>query len=181
MRRPGIMLTEREKRYLFTGILLLAAILCFQFVLIPLWENRSRLDRSLEASRKTFSEIKEVAAEYRKLAGRSVDAGALIAARPPGFTLFSFVEEQAGKAAIKPYIKSMKPSTGGQEGNLKETSVELKIEGLSLEQLVAYLYFVEDPRYLVTVKRIQIKRGREEALGMDVQMQVVTYERGGTQ
>src|SRR5690606_35168266 len=84
-------------------------------------------------------------------------------ARPQGFTLFSFLDTLAGQSGIKQNIDYMKPSTS----NLKNSSyslsmVELKINALTMEQLVSFMHGVETSPNLIWIKRISIDRGEKE-------------------
>ena len=105
----------------------------------------------------------------------SVDIGKALARRPGGFTLFSFLEKQAGRSGVKPNIKYMKPSTSINRESYSESSVEMKLENVTLEQLVEYLYLVESPENLVGIKRISIKQSRGSPEYLTVLMQLVTY------
>ena len=94
-----------------------------------------------------------------------------------GFTLFSFLDDAAGKAQVKEYIKYMKPSTSKEESDYQETLVELKLEALTMEQLVGYLFRVEVPSDLIVVKRISIQANKKETGYLDAILQIMTYQK----
>ena len=50
----------------------------------------------------------------------------------------------------------------------------MKLEGISLEQLVRYLYQIESPEHAVNIKRLSIKENKREAGALDATLQVLT-------
>ncbi len=97
--------------------------------------------------------------------------------RTKGFTLFSFLDKLSGKAGIKDHITYMKPSTTVQKNSPYKTSrVEMKLRGLTLQQLTVYLHMVETSKNMVNVKRLSIsKSGKQEGV-IDAVLQVETSE-----
>jgi hypothetical protein len=59
----------------------------------------------------------------------------------------------------------------------QESMVELRMESLTLEQLVGYLYRIEIPNDLIVIKRISIQADKIEKGYLDVILQVMTYQR----
>jgi general secretion pathway protein M len=70
----------------------------------------------------------------------------------------------------------MKPSTSQTAGPHKELMVEMKLEKITLEQLVEYLYGIESPEKLIGIKRLAISECKQEAGYVDTVIQVVTYQ-----
>jgi len=87
---------------------------------------------------------------------------------------FSFLEQAAGKARVKGHIKYMKPSASRSNGRFKESMVEMKLDKISLKQLVDYLYLIESPENVVSIKRISIKDSKSAPGYLDSVMQVLT-------
>ncbi len=81
----------------------------------------------------------------------------------------------AGQTGVKEHITYMKPSISGQkENSYKISSVEMKLQAVSMAQLTAYLYMVETSRNMVRIKRISIsKTGKHEGF-IDAVLQVET-------
>jgi len=52
----------------------------------------------------------------------------------------------------------------------------MKLEGITLDQLVRYLYRIEHPDDLVFVKRLSITDNRKEEGYLDSIIQVVTFQ-----
>lgn len=171
-----IKLTRREKYYVSAGIALVITFIVFQFILSPFWEGKKNIKHSIQAKGETLNEIISLSSEYRTLKGGSINISKALASRPENFTLFSFLEKQAGRAGVKPNIKYMKPSTSTDSGPHKELSVEMKLENITLRQLVEYLYLVESPRYLIKIKRISIKQSKGSSQYLTALIHLITYK-----
>jgi general secretion pathway protein M len=169
-------LTSREKYYVAGGLSLLVLFLVIEFALVPFLNAKDQARRSVAANERILKEMHALSSEYRALQGGSLDIKTALARRPGDFTLFSFLESEAGKAGVKSNIKYMKPSTSVDTGPYTESSVEMKLENITLKQLVEYLHLVESRKYLVSVKRISVKQttGAEEYLTALIHL--ITYQ-----
>ena len=55
--------------------------------------------------------------------------------------------------------------------------VEMKLEGITLQQLVDYLFLVQSPENAVTVKRLSITESKEAAGYLNAILQMLTVGR----
>jgi general secretion pathway protein M len=168
-------LTKRERYYVSAGVALVALFVMFQFILSPFLEAKEKTKRSIQAKEKTLKELVSLSSEYGALKEGSGDIKKTLALRPKDFTLFSFLEKQAGRSGVKPNIKYMKPSVSTDSGPYSESSVEMKLENITLKQLVEYLHLVESPENLVRIKRISVKQSKGKPEYLTVLMQLATY------
>jgi general secretion pathway protein M len=169
-------LARREKYFVFGAVFSIAAFLLLQFLIFPSFESMKRVQRGVEAKEDALEEIRRLSTEYQKYRKGSQDIRQTLAGRKGGFTLFSFLEKAAGDVGVKTYIKYMKPSTSTGPGSYKESLVEMKLEAIALSQLVDYLYKIEVPENLVTVKRISIKETKGKSGYLDTILQVMTFQ-----
>ncbi len=168
-------LSKREKYFVSTALCAVVVFCLLQFIIIPFFEKRTRIETACRAKEKVFEEISVLSAEYQAYEKRSLDIRGTIERRKKGFTLFSFLEKTAGDTAVKDHIKYMKPSELQSTGTYKETMVEIKLEGITLKQLVDYLYRVEFSGNAICLKRISIKENKKESGYIDAVLQVVTF------
>lgn len=168
-------LSKREKYFVSTAICAVAIFCLLQFIIIPFFEKRKRLDSACREKEKVFEEISALSAEYKTYKKRSMGIRSIIEKRKKGFTLFSFLEKTAGDTEVKDHIKYMKPSELQSTGPYKESMVEIKLEGITLKQLVDYLYRVELSGNAICLKRISIKESKRESGYIDAVLQVVTF------
>jgi hypothetical protein len=171
-----IKLTKREKYYVYTGAFAVIMFIIINFVLFPFFDATAKMKRSVLTNEKILHEIRLLSSEYMALKSDSKDVAKALATRRKDFALFSFLEQQANRAAVKTNIKHMKPSTSNTTGPYKESSVEMKMEGVTLKQLVNYLYLIESPQYLVSIKRISIRKSKSNPEYLTVLIHAITYE-----
>ncbi len=145
----------------FIGIFLI-----FQFGVFPLVDTRERLQRALVTKTRTVTEIQTLAAEFTNLKKQSDFTRKRIAKEKAGFTLFSFLDRVAGQTRLKDRIAYMKPSTTTPKNSpFKISTVEMKLQAITLDQLVAYLYKVETSENAVHIKRLSlVKAGKNKSL-----------------
>ena len=169
-------LGKREKYFVSVAAFAIVVFFLFQFLIFPFFESKKRIQRGVQAKEKGLKEIAMLSTEYQAYQKTSQGIAQSLARRKKGFTLFSFLEKAAGEAQVKANIKYMKPSVSTSIGSYKESLVEMKLEGITLRQLVSYLSRIESPEKVVRVKRISIKENKGESGYLDAILQVLTYK-----
>ena len=134
------------------------------------------IKRWIVAKRSGLKEIVKLRAEYESYKKGADRIQHFLRRREKSFTLFSFLEQAAGKAKVKDHIKYMKPSASRISSRFKEATVEMKLDRINLKQLVDYLYLIESPKNVVSIKRISIKDSKSAPGYLDAVMQVLTIE-----
>jgi general secretion pathway protein M len=167
-------LGKREKIFISLGVGFVALFLLVRFIIFPVFEQREAMKRGLEAKRSGLKEIRILKAQYESYTEGAEGIQRHLGRREKGFTLFSFLEQAAGKARVKEHIKYMKPSDSRGNGRFKESMVEMKLDRINLRQLVDYLYLIESPEHLVSIKRVSIRDSQGAPEYLDAIMQVVT-------
>ena len=171
-------LTKREKYaiYALSGAILLFILI--QFIVFPSIDKRKRLKRTLQVKEDALLEMIALKSDYNAIEKRTNLAKVSFENREKGFTLFSFLDSLTGKARIKEYVTYMKPSTTVQKDNsYKISQVEMKLKGLTLQQLTTYLHMVETSKNMVYIKRLSISKTGEQESFVDVILQVETVEK----
>jgi len=172
-----IKITPRDRKVLLIGGVFLLLFLIFQFAIFPLLDNRERLRQGITAREKALVEMKELQAQYRQLNSKANTLLDQLGGRQNDFSLFSFLEQMAAKSDVKKNISYMKPSETADEGPFKEVLVEMKLQEVSLKQLVDFLALVESPENVVAVRRISIQENKKESATLDVILQVLSLDR----
>ncbi len=168
-------LEKREKRVVVVGAILFVCFALFHFTVSPLLQARQQTQKVLIQKKEDIQKIRQLQAEYRQLQNQAVNIQNRLQKRSSSFTLFSFIEERATKANVKQLINSMTPSTSEGEGPLQESRVDLKLEKISLQQLVDFLQQVESIDDVVMIKRISIQENSKEEGLLDVVMKIITF------
>ncbi len=83
-------------------------------------------------------------------------------------------DKLARQTGIKDRIAYMKPSSSVQKNGPKISVVEMKLQAITLEQLIKYLYGMETSDKMVTLKRASfLKKGKDQP-AIDAILQVET-------
>jgi general secretion pathway protein M len=176
MRHFWDQLTKSQKYTVIAGIVFVGAVLLNQLAIDPYFEARQKVRSAIVAGEKALRELSVLGAEYGVLRARSEKIKRLIERRPPGFSLFSYLEKQAEQAAVKTNIRSINPFKSSATGGYEETAVEMKLDKVTMKQLVDFLYFVESPEEMVRIKKASIYKMKESPEYLSVQVQVFTYQ-----
>ncbi len=168
-------LAKREKYLIGLAVCVIVFAVVIQLVIMPFVDGRQRMQNSVVAQERNLQEIVRLSQEYKALEQDSETLTQRLASRPGNFTLFSFLEKAAGKAGVKNNIKYMKPSASTGKGPFKEALVEMKLERITLKQMVDYLKLIESPDDIVSVKRISVQTNKKETQYLDAILQVLTF------
>ena len=170
-------LNKRERAAIGAALCFIAIFIAFQWIIFPFWNRKERLERTLAANLKNLKEMRLLKAEYETLKKRSNLSKIRFERRNKGFTLFSFLDRLAGEAGIKENIAYMKPSaTVQKEGAYTVSLVEMKLSGVTMEQLTQYLYKIETSKNMVSVKRISLTKPDDTQQRLNAVLQVQTLE-----
>jgi len=169
-------LARREKYFISIAAVSISIFLLFEFLIFPFLEKRERIQGGLKAKEERMREIVMLGAEYQAIKKSSQVIDQLLAGRKKGFTLFSFLDRAAGEAEVKDHIKYMKPSTSKGKGPYKESIIEMKLNAITLNQLVGYLYRIESPENVIKIKRVSITENKKESGYIDAVLRVLTFQ-----
>jgi len=172
----AIKLAKREKYFVSIAACLIVVFFMFQLLIFPFLKERERFSKGIKTREEGLREITALSAEYQEYKNYSESMETVLAKRKEGFTLFSFLENAAGEAQVKEHINYMKPSSSKGKGPYQELMVEMKLEGITIDQLIDYLYLIEDPVELIFIKRISISDSKREEGYLDSVLQVMTFE-----
>ncbi|WP_457576466.1 type II secretion system protein GspM [Desulfomarina sp.] len=176
-RKSGIdSLDERDRKVLFWGGLFVCCFLVLQIGILPFQQARQHLEKSVLRKKEELVTIRRLQNEYRRLKAEEGGIYEKVKLRSNDFTLFTFLDTRAARVGVKKMIQYMKPSSGEGEGNLREFMVEMKLQGVGLQQLVEFLLAIESEKDVVAVKRIAIQKNGAQTGALDAVLQVTTYE-----
>jgi general secretion pathway protein M len=169
-------LAKREKFLVSLAGFTIALLILFHFFILPFFEKKDNLEKGVVTKEAALEKMMLMSAEYKAHKKNAQRLKEALARRKKGVTLFSFLEEEANKAEVKGHIKYMKPSESQGKGPYKESMVEMKLSGITLKQLAGYLYRIESPENVISIKRISIKENTKEPGYLDTILMVVTLK-----
>ena len=172
----NINLQRREKMAVTAAAVAIGVFLLLQLIVFPVINRGDDLRRKIKSTTQNLQEMQSLKDEYASLSRYSNDMESGIKKRPRTFTLFSFIDKLAGSSGIKGNIVYMKPSTS----NLKNSSyslstVEIKLNALTMEQLTTFLYGIEDSANMVWIRRLSISKSDNNQNLLNSVLQVETF------
>ena len=173
----AIKLTRREKYAIYAAAGIICLFVIIQFIVFPTVDKIEQQERALQVKTRMLEEMVALKSEYDAIKKNTDVSKVQFARRERGFTLFSFLDKLTGEAGIKGNITYMKPSTSVQKNSpYKISKVEMKLQGLTMQQLTSYLHMVETSKNMVRIKKLSIsKTGKQEGF-IDAVLQVETSE-----
>ena len=167
--------SPRERIIVAAGGALAAAALVFLLIVDPLMATIDKLDRQARRKAKDSQELALVAQDYLLKQARMAKLEARMPSPPAQFSLLAFMEEATTTAQIRDRIVGMQPQAPIVVQGYQETAVDLRLDGVTLPQLLALLATIEQAPYEVQVRHLQMKPKYDNPINLDATLKIVTY------
>lgn len=150
-------LQPRERLFVIVaGVAVLFTVL-YLGVIDPLLRHTATVDRQIVSAQRQLQELQTAQQDYLRLKSVIDRINTQLKQQQKNFAIFSRLEEVARQTGVQNKIQSMKPTISPPNDAYKEESVEIKMEGVTLEQLIPYLHQVESSPQVLKIKRLDIK------------------------
>ena len=170
-------LEPRERVLVQVAGALITLFIVFNFVYLPIQDGIGGLGDRVQARQ---HDAVEVARMMRAYQGLRVDLATMrtrTVAASGDFSLFSVVEQALTRAPGKDKIGSITPAEKTIPGGMMQYTVELKLNALSLPQIVDTLYGLSALNVPVTVSTLHVTRRSQDQHTFDVEMTCVALGR----
>ena len=141
----------------------------YMWVVTPLADGLTVREKRLEVALRAEADAARLAAAIDR-----AQKGPAAPARPENFTIFSFVENAATREGIKDHVEFMRPASKDLGDGRREMAVDLRLAGLGMQQLLAFLQRVEAPDMRVRVRQLILQPSAKGGLDADMSVAVVT-------
>lgn len=168
---------DEKQRYLVAGagaLVLIALIL--ELAVFPFWAAKTKLAKSIQSNQKKLNEMTVLDAEFTAQEGAMAKLSSAMSARGADFTLFAYLEKKATQANVRGRIKQMNSSKGIQSTSMEESLIDMKLEKITVKQLTDFLYYVESPADLVSVKKITVNKMKESPEYLNAQLLISSFQ-----
>lgn len=145
-------MSERDKRTLIIGGAVVAAILLYVFALEPFTAELARKREAIPRKQKELAEIRELREQYEGMQRQLVEAQAAASRRGP---LLTEIENITKRANLGGKIVSLKPQTGTQAAGYTESLVEIRLDNITLYDVINYVYALE--KATLRIKKLAFK------------------------
>jgi len=164
---------QRQILWIAAGLVLLFAV--SQWFIKPILNHREKLDSRIELSEQRLEQLVGLEQTYRHVLAENAKVSENLRGRQKDFTLFAFLEALASRDGLKDQIEYMRPSVKTLSDTHQEEQVEMRLNGVTLANLVPYLYHIETAPEQVRIKRITIRPQQRNKSLLEVSLVVVTH------
>src|SRR5262249_23272798 len=124
--------------------------------------------KRIAVKKNELKDIQDMRDHYLDLVRRFEASQALLSKVQPNFSLFSHIESTVSQVVSRDHIASMNPASKVIGDTYREESVEIKLTGISLEQLVDLAYRIEKGDQQLRLTRLQLKKKSSDPHSFDV-------------
>jgi general secretion pathway protein M len=150
-------LARRERVILAGGAAVGVLSLLFVLVVDPWITRLERLDRQIARAHREMRDLGTMGAQFDSLRRRLAVLEAKLASGQGRFSLLPFLEEAAAGARMRDRLAAMRPQSNPPAQGYRETVVEVRLEGVLLQEILDLLVALENSPYLLQIKRVQMK------------------------
>jgi Tfp pilus assembly protein PilO len=171
-------LTRRERIVLgLGGVALLGFVLGGLASLAERYQERMKsLERLVQQKQQDRATLVRLREDYVGIRQQVRELEERIDRDRGSFSLLSFMETLADRQAVRSSITSMRPQPASELDDYRELGVEIKMENVTLEQVVRFLSSIETSPHLIRVKRMRMRTRFANPQFMDVTFLATTYE-----
>lgn len=152
----------RNKRAVLLALGGVAFLLLLQYAVIPLVRFERSLDGRIRAAVAQHRALGKELARYRAARGAWDEVEQRLQRRGQGFTLFGYLNQLNAKLGLQKNVDSIRPQKNEKPDGLVEENVEMRLRGVTTEQVVRLLYAVEVTNGTIAVSRMRLKRAGTE-------------------
>ena len=169
------MLERREQVLVISAGALLLLLALFTFVIDPIRARAANLDRRLASAGRQLAELQALRSDYQRQK-RVIDRmDARLRRQRRNFAIFSYLEKEAGRTGIQDKIQSMNTLASPPNTEYNEESVAVRMEGVTLQQLVDYLHRVQNSPRVLRIRRLQVTPMRENRQLLSVRLRISVF------
>jgi len=169
-------LNQRERTFVIVGGSALVLALLYFAIVAPYHSALTRLDRQVTVRSEQMHEVKELQARYLALQQQMTQMERLLGKRQD-FSALTFIENLVEKTAGRENLVSMRPQSPEVRNEFTIDSVQIKLEKLTLKQVLELLLGVEQADTPVQVKGLYLKQRFDDRSLLDATMTVTALRR----
>jgi len=169
-------LNQRERNFVIVGGSALVLALLYFAIVAPYHSALTRLDRQVAVRSGQLQEVKALQGRYLEMQQQMAQVTRRLEKRQD-FSALTFIENLVEKTAGRENLVSMRPQSPEVRNEFTIDSVEIKLEKLTLKQLLELLLGVEGADTPVQVKSLYLKQRFDERSLLDVTMTVTALRR----
>ncbi|MBN1805958.1 MAG: hypothetical protein JW837_11970 [Sedimentisphaerales bacterium] len=167
-------LTQREKQLIIAGLFLLGMIVIFHVFGRPAIDRVGTLRRIVSDKGKILVELKIKSEKYKQLSKELDKIRTEIGHQPKERKILSFIERVQKDSGLMQKVVSMRPSTMTVNDIYERSTIEIKFQSITLNQLIQFLLKIKSSDLKIGIRTLEIKRGVQNSELLDTTVQLVS-------
>lgn len=163
-------LSPRERQFVAAAGATLVSTLLYLLIIDPLWQRQTDLRARVVAKERELQDIVALRQEY-VTAKNIVDH--MQSATGADFSPVSFLETLASTTVGQDKVAAITPANRETQGNATLETIELKLSGVSLRELVELLYKIDTTGAMLRPTKLSIKKRYKDPYTFDVLLSTV--------
>lgn len=172
-------LTGRERRFLVWGGGAALLILVYGGVELGFGyaDRMQELERLTAKKQEDARALAELAQEFRAKHAAVRQVETKIERDQGSFSLLAFLEATANNTDLRSRIAHIRPQPASLTEGYRETAVEIKLDNVTLEQVVRLLAAIDNAPHFVKVKNLRLRTRFADKRFLDATLLLSTYEK----
>ena len=172
-------LSQRERILVGGAALFIFGLVIYFLFVSPALERSRLLSRLISQKEREFKELLLLKEEYDILKASEDEIVRRLSTGEGTISPLSHLEQLAQKAKLREQIQQMKPLAPIANPRYVVTPVQLRFKGTGLQQLIVYLYEIENASVPFQIKRLKIRPTARSAGRLDVTLEILTFSVSG--
>ncbi len=167
-------LNRREKKLIATTTAIITLWLLYAFVMAPARARIKTLNRVIPDKIEQYQKLTQLAHRYQQVSSKIAEIKQKISSEPATFELLPFVEQTIEKCKLSNNRTTMTQQNQPLNDNYTQTIVSLKLNGITLRQIVGFLTQLTSHRPYITIKSLQLKKNATSPDTLNAYIQIAT-------
>jgi len=163
-------LEPRERLLVRIAAVLLTIFLFYNLIVSPFLNYRESVAAEIADKQLELQSVRKLALAYGRLKTKLSSAERRTVAGGRDFSLFSVLEGPLSREVGRERIVSITPTQRNVSGDLIQYSLDLKLAGVNLDQIVDALYGMKTLSVPITVTSLSIKKNPQNPHSFDVDL-----------
>ncbi len=172
--------TQREKQFISAGAVIFGLIVIFQVFVRPAISKVKTLTRVVSDKQQLLGELRTKSEQYKTISKELEKIRLEMGRQPEERKILSFVERIQKDSGLMQKVVYMKPSTMTINDLYERITVELKLQSITLDQLIQFLLKIESSELTIGIRTLEIKRGVLDSDLLDTTVQLVSLSTIGS-
>lgn len=149
-------LSNREKALIFGALVVVVLFLIYQIGFGPLLKSRSEYKLETARLEENFHDLKIVAEKYVAEKG-AYDRLRKMLDSKKGISVLTYLENISKSVGVRENIEYIKPRGNETKEGITKEKVEIKVDAIPVQNLLVFLYKIEESRSGLIVTYLRLK------------------------